>query len=389
MKKILIIGPIGDEGGREIEAGFIASALSNNFEISVFSTANITKASQLYNYPFEGKVTSLKEALYRNHFSLRPAALLSHYRNGGKAPVHYYINNRFNTGKGLKLKEKLQLEKVIRGVNCVFIIAHLFSLRTKEIINIASEAKKKIIFRTTGTIEERRTFPDYLEKVTHYFHHSHDNAHTLHNYIKNQNYSIIDQSAPNEELLLKIPPLKWQPSTFAAIGRFSAEKNFKYLISEFKKSYEKSDRLYLIGDGELRDSLLEEKGDCQNIVFKGQVNSKEIAGLFRSIDCLIIPSWHEAGPLVGLEAMAAGRILLSSPVGAMPERLKFTGNDFWFQPHLDGDLERLIRRIKTMSGDVIEKISQKNRQKYQDSYSEKNIINLYINTVERIVNQCS
>lgn len=385
MKKILIIGPIGDEGGREIEAGFIASALSDHFEISVFSTANITKVSQLYHYAFEGKITSLKEALYRNYFSLRPAALLSYYKNGKKAPVHYYVNNKLNSGKSLKLKEKEQLEKVIAKVDCVLIIAHLFSLRTKEIIDIASEDNKKIIFRTTGSINERRTFPDYLEKVTHYFHHSHDNAHTLHNCIKNQNYSIIDQSAANEELLLKIPPLKWQPSIFVAIGRFSAEKNFKYVISEFKNLSEKSHKLYLIGDGELRESLVKEKGDCENIIFVGQKTSKEVAKFFRKVDCLIIASRHEAGPLVGIEAMAAAKIILSTPVGAMPERLKDTRNNFWFDPNEEQTFRKEFKRIKELSPVAAEKISINNRNKYLESYSREKISNLYYHSIDRIL----
>jgi glycosyltransferase involved in cell wall biosynthesis len=385
MKKILIIGPIGDEGGREMEAGFIASALSDHFEIYVFSTANITKTSQLYNYHFEGKVTSLKEALYRNHFSLRPAALLSYYRNGQKAPVHYYVNNRCNSSKGLKLKEKEQLEKAIWEVDAVFIIAHLFSMRTKEVIDIATRGNKKIIFRTTGLIEEKRTFPDYLEKVTHYIHHSRENTDKLHDHIQNQSYSIIDQSAPNEELLLEIPPVKRQPQAFAAIGRFSSEKNFHYLISAFKHCCEKSDKLFLIGDGELKSSLIEERGDFKNIIFMGQMKSEEVAEFFSEIDCLIVPSRHEAGPLVGVEAMAAARIILSSPVGAMPERLGDTINDFWFEPGEKETFEREFKRLKDLFAGEVEKIAIYNRRKYFEYYAHEKISNLYFSKVDSIL----
>ena len=378
MKKILIIGPIGDEGGREIEAGFIASALSDNFRISVFSTTNITAASQLYHYSFKGEVTSLKEKIYKNYFSMRPAAFLSYLKNGRQFPVYYYVNNKFNTINGFGIKEKGQLVKIIRDVDMIFIVAHLFSLRTKEIIEIASEAQKKIIFRTTGLIEERKTFPRHLEKVTCYLHHSQENADNLHNWIKNQNYGIVDQSAPNEELLLQIPPVNRQPTVFAAIGRFSSEKNFHFLISEFKRSCRKSDKLYLIGEGELQASLIKEKGDCQNIIFAGQMKSKEIAGFFRDIDCLIIPSKHEAGPLVGVEAMAAARIILSSRVGAMPERLRFTQNNFWFQPDLQGSFEKELRKIQKLSPNEAERISISNRIKYSDFYSHQKISNLYV-----------
>lgn len=385
MKKALIIGPLGDEGGREIEAGFIASALSDDFKISVFSTANITAASQLYHYPFKGEVTSLKEAIYKNYFSVRPATLLSYLKNGRHFPVHYYVNNKFNTVNGYRFKELEQLRRIIRKVDVVFIIAHLFSMRTKEVIEIASEAKKPIIFRTTGLIEERKIFPGYLENVTYYLHHSQKNANRLHDYIKNQNYAIVDQAAPNEELLLQIPPVNREPTNFAAIGRFSSEKNFHYLISEFKKCCRKSDKLYLIGEGELQASLIKEKGDCDNILFLGQMKSKEIAIFFGAIDCLIIPSRHEAGPLVGVEAMAAARIILSSQVGAMPERLKSIKNNFWFDPDKSGSLEKEILRVKKLSIEEARQITGANREKYLGFYLKEIISRLYIKTVNQVL----
>lgn len=385
MKKILIIGPIGDEGGREIEAGFIASALSRHFEVSVFSTANITAASQLYHYAFKGDVTSLKEKIYKNHFSVRPAAFLSYLKNGRKFPVHYYVNNKFNTINGFRLKEEEQLLKIIKEVDLIFIIAHLFSLRTKEVIEIAAEANKKIIFRTTGLIQEKKNFPAYLEKVTYYLHHSGENADKLHKWIKNQNYAIIDQAAPNEELLLQIPPLNRQPTVFAAIGRFSSEKNFQFLISNFKKCRGKFDKLYLIGDGELRRALIEEKGGCENIIFMGQLKSQEVADFFSLIDCLIIPSRHEAGPLVGVEAMAAARIILSSRVGAMPERLRDTENDFWFESEEKDTFKREFKIVKKLSSRMAERISSINREQYLEVFAHEKISSLYVSTVDSIL----
>ena len=46
MKKVLLIGPFEDYGGREIDTAFIASSLYENFEVSICSTGNITKKSQ-------------------------------------------------------------------------------------------------------------------------------------------------------------------------------------------------------------------------------------------------------------------------------------------------------------------------------------------------------
>ena len=43
--KILLIGPIGDFGGREVEVNIIARALENDFNVSILSTGYMTADS--------------------------------------------------------------------------------------------------------------------------------------------------------------------------------------------------------------------------------------------------------------------------------------------------------------------------------------------------------
>ena len=56
---MLIIGPIGDFGGRELEAGFIANSLSDNYDVEICSIGNITKNSQVYE-TFKNGESALK-----------------------------------------------------------------------------------------------------------------------------------------------------------------------------------------------------------------------------------------------------------------------------------------------------------------------------------------
>jgi len=51
-----------------------------------------------------------------------------------------------------------------------------------------------------------------------------------------------------------------------------------------------------------------------NIVFKGQLGNSKTHQAFRDNDCLIISSSEEAGPLTGIESMAAGKIMISTRV---------------------------------------------------------------------------
>jgi glycosyltransferase involved in cell wall biosynthesis len=54
--------------------------------------------------------------------------------------------------------------------------------------------------------------------------------------------------------------------------------------------------------------------------FHGWLDAGRIAELLRPARALVFPSiWHEPGGLGALEAMAAGRAVIASPVGGLPE----------------------------------------------------------------------
>ena len=70
-KKILFIGPIGDFGGRELETGFMAKSLSNDFDIEILSTGNLTLNSQIFDFVPTEIVQTLNECIYKNSFRFR------------------------------------------------------------------------------------------------------------------------------------------------------------------------------------------------------------------------------------------------------------------------------------------------------------------------------
>jgi len=384
MKKILIIGPFEDYGGRELEAGFIASRLHEKYDLEVISTANLTLRSQIFEFEPELNVSSLKQLLFRNNFILRPAALFSYLKNRGKEPVYFYVNNRFNSRK-LKKREKELISKIIPEYDLVFIVAHLFTLRTKNLINTCTKNKVPIIFRTTGEIEERKEFPYYLKSVDHFLHHSKRNACCLHNSLGSILYSIVDQTAFYEKRLLEIPILNKKIKNFLFVGRLSPEKNLINLVNFFKKYSTNDLRLLIIGDGELNIELKELTRNFDNINIKGYIPPKELVKIYCESDCLIISSNTEAGPLVGIEAMAAGRIIFSTEVGAMPERMVNTHNNFWFKPQDQESFRREFERLKNLTNSEVSEISELNRYTYIERYSNKAVSKQYYDCVSQIL----
>jgi glycosyltransferase involved in cell wall biosynthesis len=388
MHKILIVGPIEDFGGREIEAGFIAEALSKNYWVDIFSTGNISKKSQVYEFNFRGEITSLKKEIYRSNFIIRGLSHLSFLKNEKKHTKYFYVNNNLGKKLGFKKKENSILFNMISRYDVIFIVANIETLRIKEIINLSNQLNKKIIFRTTGEIGSVKLFPDYLKNVSVFLHHSENNAKGLHKGENFSKYILIDQSVHKEKEILKNKIVSKPVNIFGVISRLSRGKNIDTLINYFLKYSDMSDKLYIVGDGKEGESLREKYSKRTNIVFKGYVPREKLPFVFQEFDCLIIPSASEAGPLVGVEAMAAGKIILSTETGAMPDRLKDTYNDFWFQVGNEKSFEKQFHRIKNLKSSEVVKIGNKNRIIYNQNYSQRNIADKYRNAVsETLINR--
>ena len=78
------------------------------------------------------------------------------------------------------------------------------------------------------------------------------------------------------------------------------------------------------------------------IIINEFINEKEKFKKLQSFDCLILPSWNEGQPLIILEAISQGTIVLSTKVGLISEIL---GEDypFYFEPN---NVESLIGCVK-------------------------------------------
>jgi glycosyltransferase involved in cell wall biosynthesis len=78
----------------------------------------------------------------------------------------------------------------------------------------------------------------------------------------------------------------------------------------------------LIGGGPSQadfEQMAEELGVAQNVVFTGA--RRDMPGVYASLDVLALPSLEEAMPMAVLEGMSAGKPVIATPVGAIPELL--------------------------------------------------------------------
>ena len=107
-------------------------------------------------------------------------------------------------------------------------------------------------------------------------------------------------------------------------GRFHEAKNFDTLIQAFRLLGEDSPfELVLGGFGPEQDRLVELAGLARNIRFTGRVD--DVAGFLAQCHVFTVPSRYEAYGQVANEAREAGRPLLVSRAGGLPEQVGRAG----------------------------------------------------------------
>ena len=93
------------------------------------------------------------------------------------------------------------------------------------------------------------------------------------------------------------------------VGRFEKQKNHRLLLSVFRILNERDPdcRLLLIGDGSLRQEIMEEARRTQldhAILFTGNIDHVE--AYYQAMDVFLLPSLHEGLALVAVEAQCSG-----------------------------------------------------------------------------------
>lgn len=97
--------------------------------------------------------------------------------------------------------------------------------------------------------------------------------------------------------------------TIGLTARFSPVKNHMFLLEIFSEilKLEKNSKLLLIGDGELRERLIERAMELKisdRVVFAGVRN--DVPKLLSAMDAFVMPSLYEGVSLASIEAQAAG-----------------------------------------------------------------------------------
>lgn len=152
------------------------------------------------------------------------------------------------------------------------------------------------------------------------------------------------------------------------IGSLTENKGLKDLVEiakELKNKYNSNYKFTVIGNGPLYNYIKDEKQKHSlNIELCGELSGNEKTREFKNADVLLLPSYFEGMPLCILEGLAAGHVIISTNVGAIPEVVKESENGYLYQP---GDVEKAVSIIMDLNKDKVDEISKKNVRYAQES----------------------
>lgn len=113
----------------------------------------------------------------------------------------------------------------------------------------------------------------------------------------------------------------------AFVGNLFAIKNAQLLpdiFGQINKHYPGKVKFWIIGDGKLRSHIEEgisSLGMNDRVAFLGNQPYEKMPELMNCIDLLVLPSKNEGLPLVTVEAIQCGAMVIGSNVGGIPEAI--------------------------------------------------------------------
>jgi glycosyltransferase involved in cell wall biosynthesis len=143
------------------------------------------------------------------------------------------------------------------------------------------------------------------------------------------------------------------PVRFLYLGRIAPQKGWEWLLKSFAK-VKIPCHLDIAGTGNTEQeqsirNLADQLNLDEKVTFHGWVESARASQLLQQARALIFPSvWHEPAGLVTIEAAAAGRAVIASHVGGIPEYANVLGNSLLVNPN---DLPGLTQTIELLATD--------------------------------------
>jgi glycosyltransferase involved in cell wall biosynthesis len=132
------------------------------------------------------------------------------------------------------------------------------------------------------------------------------------------------------------------------VGRMTAVKRTEDVLGAFRLLRDRGVEatLCLVGDGPDRpglEQLAHELGIARETLFLGY--QEDVGALYAAFDALVLPSGNEGTPVSVIEALAAGRPVVATRVGGIPDVVRDGTDGFLVEPGATGELAERLGRL--------------------------------------------
>ena len=201
--------------------------------------------------------------------------------------------------------------------------------------------------------------------------------------------SVIELGFELDELF-KLPPREnKEVINIGIVGRLVPVKNHKMLFKVAKRVKGKGLRVKIavIGDGEMREELEKyviELGIEDKVEFRGWI--KDLKAIYEGLDIVVLTSLNEGTPVSLIEAMAAGRPVVTTNVGGVKDIVEDGKSGYLVE---SGNVEEFTKKLLELVRDPEKRrtFGQNGRNIVKNRFTKERLIKdtkeLYNNTLQK------
>lgn len=134
-----------------------------------------------------------------------------------------------------------------------------------------------------------------------------------------------------------------------AFGRLDVGKGLDILVKAFTKIKDRiAFNLIIAGEGpdrKLLEDIINENGLEKRVVLLGRITQEEVVLRLKNADFVVIPSRWEAFGISVLEALAAGKPVLATNVGGIPELIHQSETGLLCEPDVESLAQGILKMI--------------------------------------------
>jgi len=350
MRRVLNIGPnvTKSYGGMVTVINQIKNSkrINNSFKVDIFETY------------IDGNV--LKRLVY-SFFQCLKFKFSRQWKKYDLFHIHMASN--------MSTYRKMWLCKILRKHNKPFVI-HIHGAEYED-------------FYKSQSIKNQKRITDFLNSAQKVIVLSNFWKELFENDLKVNNCLVLNNCIDNELYFKCFKQNIGETISFLYLGRIGQRKGIWDLVESIRmlNRNEYHLKVFVAGDGEISTlNSVVTKYDLNDIIeVVGWADQKKKEELLSKTDVLVLPSYNEGLPMSILEAMAAGKLIISTSVGSIPEVVKNRENGYIINP---GDILELKNRLEMCFDKANLRVIQKNnikliQKEYSISRFEDSIIEIY------------